>query len=66
VSDYKEVAKNSGWSDYEEYTPRWMYIPGRSPLKRATDAMKRAWKKHMRKSRRRKEKKQVRNEQNNA
>jgi len=66
LSDYKEVAKNSGWADYEEPTPRAMSIPGRSPLKRATDAMKRAWKKHMRKSRRRKEKKQVRNEQNNA
>lgn len=66
MSDYKEVAKNSGWADYEEPTPRANKIPGRSPLKRATDAMKRTWKKHMKRSRRRKEKKLEHHGQDNS
>lgn len=61
MTDYKETAKNSGWAQYEEYTPRAMSIPGRTPLKRATDAVRRFWKKQMRRSRRRKNKEIISN-----
>lgn len=61
-SDYKEVAKNAGWAQYEEYTPTAMSVPGRNPLKRASDAVKRSWKKQMKRSRRRWGKKETENE----